>query len=312
MKNYHALLLLALPTIFACEKPDPVTVINHPAIIEATVPAKVYLSPKEIVLDASASKRLNPNGELYFLWSCTKFPSGAPPQISNASEAIAGLKATLPGIYEIILKAWSTSDNENTRKFTMEVLPGTPVISPLPDMYAKLPDNYVKLNAEDNYRVNPGRYLYFKWRILEAPTTDYGPSLSEKNGSSTLLIVRVSGKYVIQLDVTNEINLTTSDSFVVNVIADPLSGTEIIFDNLFWKAGEDYGNGPITSIIIKEQNTYRFRTRLNTILSVWDDGNQKWIDNVSFDWSANEEGLFITAPYIEWDGLKTKIKLKYL
>jgi hypothetical protein len=307
---------LALPTVFACEKPDPIKGINLPAKIEATVPDKVYSSAKDIILDASLSTRLNGNGQLFFLWSCTKFPSGASPVISNASDAIAVIKVSVPGIYEISLKVWSTPDNVNTKTFTMEVIPETltsaPVISPLPDMDAQLPDNYVKLNAQGNYLVTPaGRLLFFKWRIIEGPSTDYRPSLSQDSVSNTFLIVRAPGKYVIKLDVTNEINLTTSDSFVVNVIPDPLSGTEVIIDNLLWKLEDDGDWGPFSVIRIKETNTYRFRSLLNSTLSVWDEENQKWMDDHNFEWTGSQEGLLISA-YLDLDGKKTKIKLKYL
>jgi len=316
MKNYHAFLLLALLTVFACEKPEPAKVITLPALIDATVPAKVYSSANEIVLDATLSKRLNPNGELFFLWSCTKFPSGASPVISNASDAVARIKANIPGVYEISLKVWSSSDNVNTQKFTMEVIPETltsaPTISPLPDLDAQLPDNFVYFNALDYYRVNPtGRLLFFKWRIIEAPTTDYRPTLSQDSVSSTFAVVRAPGKYVIALDVTNEINLTTSDSFVVNVIADPLSGKEINIDNLLWKIADNDGWEPYSIINIKEKNTFRYRSRLNSILSVWDEENQKWMDDKYLDWTGSQEGLYISA-YLDLDGKYTKIKLKYL
>jgi len=315
MKNYHAFLLLALLTVFACEKPEPAKVITLPALIDATVPGKVYSSANEIVLDATLSKRLNPNGELFFLWSCTKFPSGASPVISDASEAIARIKATTPGVYEISLKVWSSSDNVNTQKFTMEVIQETltsaPTIAPLPDMDAQLPNNYVNINAQDNYRVNPpGRSLFFKWRIIEAPL-DARPSISLDGVSNTFAIVKIPGKYVIKLDVTNEINLTTSDSFVVNVLPDPLSGTEINIDNLIWKLSDDNDWGTYSNITIKEKNTYQYRSRLNATLSVWDEEKQKWMDDSNIEWSGSPEGLYIAVP-MDLDGKKTKIKLKYL
>jgi len=315
MKSYHAILLLALPAVVACEKPDPVTVIIGPAIIEATVPSQVYLNAKEIVLDASPSKRLNPSGELLFLWSCSNYPTGAPPTISNATEAIAGIKFSERGIYEISLQVWTSPDNVNTKTFTLEVIPeiltSAPVISPLQDMNLQLPENYIMLNAEQNYHVNPvGRFLFFKWRIIEDPSTDYRPILTQDSISSTFAIMRSPGKYVIQLDVTNEINLTTSDSFVVNVLPDPLSGTEINIDNLLWKA-EDDGWGRYSTISIKDQNIYKYRNRFNSTLSVWDDENQTWMDNQYLDWFGSEEGLYIISS-LELEGKRTRIKLKYL
>ncbi len=137
------------------------------------------------------------------------------------------------GNYEFSLKVWDNLGNESTKKFPMKVLKdtliGPPKFLPLPDMTFQLPMNIVPLDGSLNRSQNPyGRRISFKWQVIEAPLNSDPVIIYNDTMATTKAIIRTKGKYLVTLDMTNEIGLTSADTIEITMLADPLSGTENI------------------------------------------------------------------------------------
>ena len=320
MKNSYAIIASVLMLVFtACKKSElDIPVVERPIAIQAQVPQKVYTNLIYIDLDARTTVSSNGLRQLNFLWSSTAFPAGHPPVIASPSEALTKVDSLFAGKYLFKLKVWDNMGNQAIAEYQLEVIQDTlqsaPKISPLPDIVLQFPQNTINLNGTDNYKVNPaGRELSFFWTVIETPANSATIVINQYESPNAYAQVTTPGHYRFSLELTNELGFTSADTIDVNVLADPLSGTERIYENLTWKV-EDNGWGFYAQLFINEKDIFIYRNILNTSVSVWDEEKQDWVSPDRYEWYGGDDGLSIMVfdnpgPF---DGKKTRVKVKFL
>ena len=217
--------LCLLLLLNACSKqekiipPNPITPTNIK--IAANVAPVLYSNIKQVVLDASSMTTSYPAQQLQFYWVCTNYPTGKIPSISNASSATAIAYGLDSGKYTFVIRVRDMYAYYDSAVFGLIVYPdtlkGAPKLSPLPDITVTTSQT-VNLDAGPATSLNPiNRELRYKWRILDQPTGSPVLSILPDNAAITEIIGMLSGNYFFSLSVSNELQLSTIDTFKITV-----------------------------------------------------------------------------------------------
>ncbi len=320
--RYHILLIAGLTVLsMACKKKEyiiqPVSGPPSEIKISASVPPSIYANKKQVILDAGPTPQVNGNRSLLYSWSCTVFPPDKRPSIINGFLPTATAIIPDTGRYVFLLRVRDNAVNEAIAEFPLIVYPdtlnGPPKLSPLPDKTVYLPAP-VMLDAGSAITENPvDRKLFCAWQVLSTP---FGSShVIFKNPSSLLTEVAdcIPGKYVFSVDIMNELNLSVSDTFEINVLPDSLQGSTRIYDDLRWTTVTD-PNGNYIELAIREPGIFTWRNKMNTEVSVWNPDTQEWMLANALLWQGSDSGLkiFNSLRLNIPEGQKTKARIRFL
>jgi hypothetical protein len=321
MKNKHLLMVALSAALFnSCKKDDlQMHIVDRPITISAQVPQKVYTNKvRDFILNAAATAASNGRRTIFFQWTCPIFPAGNSPIILSPSGASTKVDNLHVGKYTFILKAWDAAGNKALAEYQMEVfqdsLQNPPKIVLLPDMVLQLPKNLLELDVSEIIKANPpGRALSFDWYVLASPANSTPVEFIQNGSADIYARIITPGQYRFELELTNELGLTSYDTINLSVLADPLSGMERTYDNLFWDVFDD-GWGYSAKVFISVPNIFLDRTSYNTSVSVWNEEKQEWISPELFGWNGNIQGLeiFLNDYAAQMEGKKTRVKVKFL
>jgi hypothetical protein len=312
-------LISVILSFFACEKENkiiPATNIPTKITIDATVPSIIYSNKKEISMDASTMKALNGDRSLTYLWTCTLFPTGKTPYIMYPESASTVVTSLDTGKYSFHFRVKDNFGNEANADYQLTVykdtLTGPPVIPPMPAAEFTMPGP-VSLLSSNVTSVNPiYRPLKFNWTVIEQPAGSPVVDILNSNSSYAFVNGCVPGKYVFQLEVTNELDLKATRLLEVTVLADPYGGTSNIYDNLHWATYDDEMGGTFLGLYVREPAIPFFnRTKWNTEISFWDYTKQEWVAPNIVSWSGYDEGVIINGPILTGisDGTPGKVRI---
>jgi hypothetical protein len=209
--------------------------------------------------------------------------------------------------------------------YTLDVLEDTltgkkPIAKAGPDQQINAPDNTVILDASETFSFNPpGRPLFLKWSIIQLPSSAYEVKITQNTIPVTTISSLVEGNYKIQLEVKNDVGLTSYDTMEIKVLPDPLKGTTRVFENVAWERIKD-GWDDYIAIIMYQPDLFTNRYEGNMELRVWDADKKEWSDPKKYEWyTSYGGGLFILYPYLDdeeayfkMDGVKTRVEVKFL
>jgi len=323
-RNIFLMCIIIQVVVTACEKPEVKKSITGPQqsnniILDAVVPNITYSNNGRVSLDATSTLYRNQQRPIYFSWSCTSFPVGSIPHIQQPKEAKTVADSLVTGKYVFVLYINDELGNNQSASFEVEVLKDTlkaepPIIYPLPDVTIYMPVNSVSLLTNRSYYVNPpGRILFFRWTVIQQPPGSDPPTITNSTNSIVNLSRLWSGDYLVQLQVTNELGLSSKDTVQLKVIPDSLSGITRIYDNLTWGFVDDEW-GQFLLLNIESPNTFKDRNPDNMEVRVWDQSMQAWSRPNEMIWQAYDNGLLIYNVYHPFDpltGTKTKVQVKF-
>jgi len=221
--RWSVLCLLIL--LNACTKqekiipPNPITPVN--ITIAANVTPVIYSNIKQVVLDAGSMPASYPAQQFQFFWVCTNYPAGKMPSISNASSPTAIAYGLDTGKYTFVIRVRDMYAYYDSAVFGLTVFPdtliGPPKLSPLPDITVTTAQT-IALDAGPSISLNPiNRELRYNWRIIEQPTGSPVLSILPNNAVTTEIKGIIPGNYFFSLSVSNELQLSTIDTFKITV-----------------------------------------------------------------------------------------------
>jgi hypothetical protein len=326
MKPLTTIVILAIAFSAACNKeekviPQPVEPPPTEITVKAVVPSVLYSNKKEIILDCSPTLKLNGYRTLKFLWTCTSFPSGKQPAIFYPESSSTNVKNIDTGKYVFNLKVTDNLGNQNNSDYALVVYPdtltGPPVLPPMQNMVFMIPEP-VLLFSSNVTEVNPAdRKLRFKWTLLEQPPGSPVVDIRSPSFSFTEVKGCIPGKYTFKLELTNELELSTSGTVQVTLMADSLAGTTRIYDNLAWtEYYDDIDGSTIIALDVHDpQISFAYRNSSNTEISIWDYDMENWMAPNFMFWGGYQGGFFVYNN-IKWPGIypKTiaKVRVKFL
>jgi hypothetical protein len=264
--------------------------------IDAVVPQQVYTNNLPVNFDARRTLTLNGPRHLTFLWTTTTYPPGQSPKIKNPGDAFTEVDGLVPGRYGFQLRVEDSAKNYSVSTFAMEVksdtLSGAPKVSGLPSRMIYRPQDSIKLLASLEYLVNPKeRKLFFLWKVIQKPA---GASalISNKTEAETEAEGFIEGDYRFQLQITNELGLSATDTMTLTVLKDTLAGTSKIYDNPAWVRTKSYWTE--INLVISEPTIFRYRGNNNMEVRFWDKNQQAWGSPLSENvWSIHDNSLII-------------------
>jgi len=217
--------LCLLILLNACSKqekiipPNPITPAN--ITIAASVTPVIYSNIKQVILDAGSMPSAYPSQQFQFFWVCTNHPAGKMPSISNASSATAIAYGLDTGKYTFVIRVRDMYAYYDSAVFGLTVYPdtlkGAPKLSPLPDITVTTAQT-VNVNAGPAISQNPiNRELRYHWRIIEQPVGSPVLSILPDNAVATEIKGMIPGNYFFSLSVSNELQLSTIDTFKITV-----------------------------------------------------------------------------------------------
>ncbi len=204
---------------------DTVTVNPAPAQpppnvvpVASAGPDQTITAPaSSVVLDGSAS--YDPDGTLKaFSWTLTSGQGSV--IISNASTAHPGVTGLIPGSYTFQLTVTDNSGASSSDQVTITVLPAPvqpnepPVANAGSNLTVTLPANSIVLNGSNSFDPD-GTIVHFAW------SQSSGPSAAIiTNGTTAAPTVSglVTGTYIFQLTVTDNLGATNVDQVTVSVV----------------------------------------------------------------------------------------------
>jgi hypothetical protein len=323
-RNILLIYTFAMVLVTACEKIEVNQSIASPPIVndiilDAVVPNFTYSNDARISLDATLTLHKNYQRPIYFSWTCTSFPSGSVPRIQRPNEARTIADSLVTGKYVFMLSVNDELGHNVYANFEVRVLKDTlkavpPNIWPLPDVTLTMPVNTVPLIASSAYNVNPpGRLLFFKWTVIQQPPGSDPPIITNITNSTVNLSRLWAGIYLVQLQVTNELGLSSRDTVEVKVLPDSLSGTTRIFESVPWiLVNNDWQQ--YLYLNIAEPETFIVRNIENTEVTVWDQQAQAWLKPNELRWYTDVIGLTIYYTNYPLESLintKTKVRVRF-
>lgn len=314
----------SLATLFilsiGCKKDPllPPAAVNRPIAISAGVPQNVYTNKvKDFRLDATATVSSNGKRTLYFLWTNTTYPPGQPAVIVDPSKASTLVEKLTAGSYQFNLKVWDAAGNQASENFQVAVLQDSvqsaPKINAIGDMEVQLPSSTILLDGIENYRLNPaGRDLFFLWTLISSPANS-NAVLSNATSEKAGIDIVTPGRYTFSLKLTNEIGLSSIDTFNIVALSDPLSGTEKIYDSVAWFVVQDDDWGPYAYLFINDPILTQNRNAGNTSIEIWDDDKKQWLPPTGFDYYFDNGLYLFTYENLQLlQGKKARVRLKFL
>ena len=262
----------------------------------------------------------NPQRPIHFNWSCASFPSGSGPHIQQPTEAKTVADSLVTGKYIFVLSVNDDLGNSASANFQVEVMKDTlkavpPIIYPIPDVTINMPYNSVSLSASTSIYINPvGRPLFFKWTVIQQPAASDPPVISNSTSHTIKLSRLWSGTYLFELQLTNELGLSSKDTVEVKVIPDALSGTTRTYDDLPWIYTNDDEWGLNLYLNIDEPNTFADRNKDNTEVKVWDRPVRHGCNLMKYIGSHMLNGMLIykiVYPFEPLIGTKTKVQIRF-
>jgi hypothetical protein len=245
-KYFFAVIILLL---CSCEKdkvpdPGPVDPSSMDIQIKAYVPSVLYSNIKQVTLDAGPMITAYPQHKFLFSWNCTAFPPGKEPILRDFSTAVATAENLDTGKYTFVLRVRDLSYFNDSAVFNLVVykdtLTGAPKLIPLPDqgaIFMKAARLSLGLAASLNL---VGRPLKIHWYLIEQPVGTSQVTIPNETQLNTEALGLQPGIYTFGLGITNELSLTTVDTFNISVFTDTLTGTTKIYDNLIWTEFPDF------------------------------------------------------------------------
>ena len=161
----------------------------------------------------------------------------------------------------------------------------------------------------------------FIWTIIEKPAGNSLVTINSYYYSPQTAVVNwlTDGVYKFQLEVRNEIELSSYDTVEVIVSPDPLKGTTRIYE---WEHWELFTGGFEEFITIRLYEPVLFKNRAseNFEVRLWDENKKSWGDPSDISWYTLDNGTLWIYPdpamsnydYYKLNGVKAKVQVKYL
>ena len=242
--KFTAFILLAGMVVFAsCRKSpsSPPPPLKQQPVARAGDDQIFTLPPDSITLDGSAST--DPDGRMVsYQWSRVSGPVSI--AIVNGSSPVTAVRSIVSGtietgVYQFELKV-TDNDGLSSKASVTIIVRADPVADAGADQTITLPTNSITLDGRNGSLNTYFFIVAFSWTKISGPNQG---TITNSNTASTIVTGLVEGTYSFRLLVTDTYGATDDDTVSVNVMQDPLSGQEFIFDNLTWEAGDFFGTG---------------------------------------------------------------------
>lgn len=189
----------------------------------------IYLPQNTVQLDGSLSK--DDKGIETYFWKIISGPDGA--KISDPSAVKTELNSLTEGEYVIELEIKDKEGLSAKARITIKVVGVTnqpPVANAGADRTIQHPSDNLRLNAGKSYDPD-GMIIKYKWKML---SNDGNYQIAWPDSASTPLRHLETGKFVIELTVTDDLGLSAKDTINVTVLPKAVENTYPIAD-----AGKD-------------------------------------------------------------------------
>ena len=300
------------------KSPEPVDPVPVEIKINAYVPPILYSNAKTVALDAGPMLTSYPQHKFIFSWNCTRFPAGKSPYIRNYNNAVAIAENLDSGNYTFVLRVRDISAFNDSAVFNLTVykdtLTGPPKLTPLPDLFVVFP-KAAKLALGTAASMNPiRRELKFYWHVIEQPFDSPPVTIANSIEPDTEATGLQVGTYSFGLSVTNDLRLTTVDTFNITVLADTLTGTTKVYDNLIWTDIPDDFAGTVPGIQLNLGSLFYYRNSSNMDLTLYDYTLNDWVSPILFTYAIMDSVVTIfpnNTTYTVSKGGKASAKISF-